>query len=275
MKKNGLFLLFFLLSWGFAKAQEQASKELVLAYHQQMLMQRVNKAYVAISFNIAKKNNVKQLEEDVVAIEGNWQELNATAPNEAIEKEMLSLKELWGEHLKIIEEAAYDKEAVVALMNNNKQLLKASREVDLHLKEYIEKNYDSELANKFNSLLVLSFLGEKDAMVQQISTLFLVNFWEVNYIGCVRELDDLIMDYEAKMSEILESCSKIDKLYSFLLSSLEEWQKFEKECTKIDTHRRSDIDFDEVLEGSSRLSDYLEEAMEMVLLVNVSEVARD
>lgn len=274
MKKNGLFLL-FLLSGIFAKGQADASKELVLAYHQQMLMQRVNKAYLAITFNISKKTNLKQLDDDIAAIENNWAELDETAPNRSTQEEMSSLKELWLEHLKIIEEASYTKEAVVTLMNNNKQLLKTSQEIDNHLKKYIEKHTDSKKNNKFNSLLVLAYLGEKDVMVQQISTLFLVNFWEVNYIGCVRELDDLIIDYEAKMSQILEASSKIDKLYSFLLTSLEEWQKFEKECTKIDTHRKSDIDFDEVLEGSSRLSDYLEQAMQMVLSVNISEVVRD
>ncbi|MCP4441394.1 MAG: hypothetical protein GY810_21010 [Aureispira sp.] len=272
MKKIGL-LLFFFCSFSFAKAQGNASKELVLAYHQQMLMQRVNKAYTAITFGVSKKANIKQMNADVVSIEESWAELDATAPNKSSQKEMLVLKDLWLKHLKIVEEGAYNKDGVLAVLKSNKELLKTSEEIDNHLKEYIEKH--SKENNKFNTLLVLSYLGEQDAMVQRISTLFLVNFWEVNYMGCVRELDDLIIDYEAEMSQILEFSSKIDNLYNFLLTSLEEWQKFERECTKIDTHRRSDIDFDEVLLGSSRLSEHLEQAMEMVLSISVSEVARD
>lgn len=270
--KNIFILLFALtLSSSTLFADNTDTETLSLFYHQEMLMQRINKSYAAITLGVAKKFNEEQITEDAVELASHLGDLEIYAPTAELRQAVKTVELLWAGHYDKIRAAKYNKVALQEILFSNKELLAANQEVENQLVSYITEQ-NKEMAFTVN---LLQQIGEENIAVQQISTLFFAHLLGVEYDNLIGELNQLVLNYEKIMLEMLETTEGLPQIKDPLLGTLPEWEGFEKVCANIKKTDRTGIDYNQALGGSSWISRELEEIMSLLIKTEGPVLASD
>ncbi|MCP4441395.1 MAG: hypothetical protein GY810_21015 [Aureispira sp.] len=260
---KNLFILFLTLTLSSSTlfAEDTHTETLSLFYHQEMLMQRINKSYAAITLGFAKKLNEEQIAADAVELAENLGDLEIYAPTAEMRQSVKTVELLWARHYEMVSEAKYSKTALRDLLMNNKELLEANEEVENQLVTYITTQ-QKEATPRID---LLQKIGAENLAVQQISTLFFAHLAEVDYDNLIGELGQLVINYEVVMIELLEATEELPSVKDPLLGTLTKWEDFEKVCANIKKIERTGLDYSQALGGSTWISNELEQIMTMLI----------
>lgn len=270
---KNLFILFLTLTLSSSTlfADNTHTETLSLFYHQEMLMQRINKSYAAITLGVAKKFNEDQIAADAVELASNLGDLEIYAPTAELRQAVKTVELLWAGHYDKVKTASYNKKGLKELMLSNKELLAANQDVENQLVAYINAQ-NKEMTSTIN---LLQQIGAENVAVQQISTLFFAHLLDVEYDNLVGELNGLVLFYETTMLNLLEATENLPQIKDLLLGTLPEWEAFEKVCANINKKDRTGLAYNQALGGSSWISRELEETMSLLIKTEGPVLASD
>ncbi|CAA6830034.1 MAG: Unknown protein [uncultured Aureispira sp.] len=207
------------------------------AGYQRMLTQRIAKSYMAIVCNLDHEKQEEHLKGSAKIFEKNLEDLDYSAPNEAIQTKVHYVKTLWQKN-KFLYKNVYTEENALKVLTFNNEILKACDDVVLLLEEYAIKNEASR--NKKNKKSthslssIINFSGKQRMLTQRILLFSLANSYSIGdkelQVACLKES---IRAFE-ELFRALISCSKnTAEIDEELDVSSKAWVEMKKELNNI------------------------------------------
>ncbi len=231
MKTVFFVLLCICNSFALVKANpdyEMVGEILNKASNQQLLSQRICKAYFAILLDLDKENQMQQMQTDISTFEENQKSLKTRLPDQSILNALENVDVIWLEFKPLLQ--SQNVENAGRLIKSNNSLYRVAGTVVTQIQEYGKKFSSNAEQGNVNSsyqqtLQLVAYSGEERTLAQCILALILAQ--KLNLSQSKEEMSKAVNRFSQLLKNLENAIQNSPEIDYTLVRLANDWKRFE------------------------------------------------